>query len=174
MVLGQNWIPYQALNVVTPAFPEYVSGHSTFTAAGATMLAAFTGSNTFGVSVTIPADSSKIESGTPAPGDDPLVATSRPRPTTPAYRAATAASTSSPATTTAGGWAGRSPSWCGVRPRTTSRGTSASPGGRRKSSGGRRRPPLCPRELSVHDNDGDRPLGMGLHQPGSWLLSSPP
>jgi hypothetical protein len=66
MVLGQNWIPYQALNVVTPAFPEYVSGHSTFTAAGATMLAAFTGSDTFGVTVTIPAYSSTFESDTPA------------------------------------------------------------------------------------------------------------
>jgi hypothetical protein len=66
MVLGQNWMPYQALNVVTPAFPEYVSGHSTFTAAGATMLAAFTGSDTFGATVTIPADSSKFESDTPA------------------------------------------------------------------------------------------------------------
>jgi hypothetical protein len=65
-VLGQNWIPYQQLNVVTPAFPEYPSGHSTFTAAGATMLAAFTGSDTFGVTVTIPAHSSKFESDTPA------------------------------------------------------------------------------------------------------------
>jgi len=66
MVLGQNWIPYQALNVVTPAFPEYPSGHSTFTAAGATMLAAFTGSDTFGVTVTLPAQSSKIDPGSPA------------------------------------------------------------------------------------------------------------
>ena len=33
-VLGQGWMPYQALNVVTPAFPEYVSEHSTFSAAG--------------------------------------------------------------------------------------------------------------------------------------------
>jgi hypothetical protein len=66
MVPGQNWIPYQALNVVTPNFPEYPSGHSTFTAAGATMLAAFTGSDTFGVTVTLPANSSKIDPGTPA------------------------------------------------------------------------------------------------------------
>jgi hypothetical protein len=65
-VLGQNWIPYQQLNVVTPNFPEYPSGHSTFTAAGATIFAAFTGSDTFGVTVTIPADSSKFESNTPA------------------------------------------------------------------------------------------------------------
>jgi hypothetical protein len=65
-VLGQNWIPYQQLNVVTPAFPEYPSGHSTFTAAWATTMAAFTGGDTFGVTVTIPADSSKFESNTPA------------------------------------------------------------------------------------------------------------
>jgi hypothetical protein len=65
-VLGQNWIPYQLPSVVTPNFPEYPSGHSTFTAAGATMLAAFTGSDTFGVTVTVPAQSSKFESNTPA------------------------------------------------------------------------------------------------------------
>jgi hypothetical protein len=65
-VPAEQWLPYQALNVVTPAFPEYVSGHSTFTAAGATLLAAFTGSDSFGASVTIPAHSSKIESNTPA------------------------------------------------------------------------------------------------------------
>jgi hypothetical protein len=65
-VLGQNWIPYQQLNVVTPAFPEYPSGHSTFTAAAVTIFAAFTGSDTFGVTVTVPAHSSKFESNTPA------------------------------------------------------------------------------------------------------------
>ena len=27
-VLGQSWLPYQELTVVTPPFPEYVSGHS--------------------------------------------------------------------------------------------------------------------------------------------------
>jgi hypothetical protein len=62
----EQWLPYQALNVVTPAFPEYVSGHSTFTAAGATMLSTFNGSDTFGGSVTITAHSSKYESNTPA------------------------------------------------------------------------------------------------------------
>jgi hypothetical protein len=66
-VLGQNWMPYQALNVVTPAFPEYVSGHSTFSAAGRTVLAAFYGNENFGAKVTIRAGSSKIEPGvTPA------------------------------------------------------------------------------------------------------------
>ena len=64
-VLGQNWIPYQATNVVTPAFPEYVSGHSTFTAAGRTVLALFYGTDNFNAKVTIPAGSSSFESGTP-------------------------------------------------------------------------------------------------------------
>jgi hypothetical protein len=66
-VLGQNWMPYQALGVVTPGFPEYVSGHSTFTAGGATLLALFNGSDTFGASVNIPQGKSAIEPGlTPA------------------------------------------------------------------------------------------------------------
>jgi len=65
MVKGQDWRPYQATNVVTPAFPEYVSGHSTFSGAGATILAQFTGSDAFNASVTIPAGISKIEANTP-------------------------------------------------------------------------------------------------------------
>ena len=63
---GEKWMPYQALNVVTPAFPEYPSGHSTFTGGGASLLALFNGGDTFGASVKIPAGSSKIEPGTPA------------------------------------------------------------------------------------------------------------
>jgi hypothetical protein len=62
-VLGQNWQPYQALNVVTPPFPEYVSGHSTFTAAGRTVLVLFYGTDAFNAKVTIPAGSSGIEPG---------------------------------------------------------------------------------------------------------------
>jgi hypothetical protein len=65
-VKGENWMPYQALGVVTPAFPEYVSGHSTFTAAGSIILMNFTSSDIFGASVTIPAHSSKFETNTPA------------------------------------------------------------------------------------------------------------
>jgi hypothetical protein len=66
-VEGEKWIPYQALNVVTPNFPEYPSGHSTFTAAGATLLSLFNGSDTFGASVIIgDNETSKIEPGTPA------------------------------------------------------------------------------------------------------------
>jgi hypothetical protein len=63
MVDGKDWMPYQALNVVTPAFPEYVSGHSTFTAAGASLLSLFNGGDTFGASVKILQGSSAIEPG---------------------------------------------------------------------------------------------------------------
>jgi hypothetical protein len=65
-VLGQNWQPYQAPTVVTPAFPEYVSGHSTFTAAGRTILGGFEGSDKFNATVVITAGSSKYEANTPA------------------------------------------------------------------------------------------------------------
>ena len=66
-VLGKDWMPYQQLNVVTPAFPEYVSGHSTFSAAGRTVLTCSTATMTFGAKVTIKAGSSAIEPGvTPA------------------------------------------------------------------------------------------------------------
>jgi vanadium-dependent haloperoxidase-like protein len=65
-VQGQDWKPYQADGVVTPPFPEYVSGHSTFSAAGNVIMVGFTGSDNFGGSITIPAGWSKIEANTPA------------------------------------------------------------------------------------------------------------
>ena len=60
---GSQWIPYQPSTFPTPPFPEYISGHSTFSAAGATVLALWTGSDYFGDSVTLPAGSSTIEPG---------------------------------------------------------------------------------------------------------------
>lgn len=42
-----EWLPYQRRNFVTPAFPGYVSGHSTFSRAGAEVLATLTGSPYF-------------------------------------------------------------------------------------------------------------------------------
>ncbi len=42
-----DWIPYQRRTFVTPAFPGYVSGHSTFSRAAAEVLSAFTGSPSF-------------------------------------------------------------------------------------------------------------------------------
>ena len=64
-VPGERWLPYQALNVVTPAFPEYVSGHSTFSAAGRAVINRFFGTDNFNAKVTIPAGSSKFEKGLP-------------------------------------------------------------------------------------------------------------
>ena len=52
----QTYIP-------TPPFPEYVSGHSTFSAAGCAVLALFTKKKDFGLSVTIPAGASPVEPG---------------------------------------------------------------------------------------------------------------
>ncbi len=61
---GGDWRPYQAESVVTPPFPEYVSGHSTFSAAAAEVLERFTGSDAFGASKTRKAGSSAVEPGT--------------------------------------------------------------------------------------------------------------
>lgn len=46
-ILAENWLPYQMDNFVSPAFPGYVSGHSTFSRAAAQVLALFTGSEFF-------------------------------------------------------------------------------------------------------------------------------
>jgi hypothetical protein len=72
-MLGEKWQPYQAATVVTPPFPEYISGHSIFSAAGAEILTKFTGSDAFGASVTIPAGSSAVEPGT-VPAQDVTLA----------------------------------------------------------------------------------------------------
>jgi len=46
-ILGVDWVPYQRPSFVTPAFAAYVSGHSTFSRAGAEVLTALTGSPYF-------------------------------------------------------------------------------------------------------------------------------
>jgi len=46
-IRGVDWIPYQRRTFVTPAFPGYVSGHSTFSRAAATVLSGITGSEYF-------------------------------------------------------------------------------------------------------------------------------
>jgi hypothetical protein len=63
MVDGATWKPYQSRCVVTPPFPEYVSGHSTFSAASAEVLRSFTGSDAYGGSATFVAGSSRFENG---------------------------------------------------------------------------------------------------------------
>ena len=61
---GGAWFPYQPSTFPTPPFPEYSSGHSNFSAAGAEILRRFTGRDAFGASVTFPAGSSRVEPGT--------------------------------------------------------------------------------------------------------------
>jgi len=63
MMPAELWQPYQPASVVTPPFPEFISGHSIFSAAGAQILERFTGSTSFGASVTLEAGSSVVEPG---------------------------------------------------------------------------------------------------------------
>lgn len=72
LVDGADWQPYQVPTMITPPFPEYVSGHSTFSAAGATILQRFTGSDACGASHTQRAGTSRIEPGTTPVTDVPL------------------------------------------------------------------------------------------------------
>ncbi|MBK8186147.1 MAG: vanadium-dependent haloperoxidase [Cellvibrio sp.] len=46
-ILGEEWWPYQRASFVTPPFAGYISGHSTFSRAGAEVLTALTGSPYF-------------------------------------------------------------------------------------------------------------------------------
>jgi hypothetical protein len=65
-VAGEIWLPYQPSTFPTPPFPEYVSGHSCFSAAAAEVLRSFTGSEAFGASASFPAHSAALEAGVPA------------------------------------------------------------------------------------------------------------
>jgi len=60
---GGAWQPYQEATVVTPPFPEYISGHSTFSAAAAEVLKRHTGSDAFGYGFTQLPGTSRIEPG---------------------------------------------------------------------------------------------------------------
>jgi hypothetical protein len=63
LIDGATWFPYQPTTFPTPPFPEYSSGHSNFSAAGAEILERFTHSDRFGASVALPAGSSRVEPG---------------------------------------------------------------------------------------------------------------
>ena len=65
---GATWSPYQQKTQLTPPFPEYISGHSTFSGAAAETLRRFTGSDKYGAMVTLPEGSSKVE-----PGQSPAI-----------------------------------------------------------------------------------------------------
>lgn len=65
IVDGAQWMPYQSINFVTPPFPEYVSGHSTYSAAAAEILKRFTGSDSFNYSQDFAAGWSSFEKNLP-------------------------------------------------------------------------------------------------------------
>lgn len=46
-ILAENWMPYQLISFVTPPFPGYVSGHSTYSRTAAEVLTLLTGSEYF-------------------------------------------------------------------------------------------------------------------------------
>ncbi|HYF48678.1 MAG TPA: phosphoesterase [Planctomycetota bacterium] len=60
-ILGEAFQSY----IATPPFGEYVSGHSTFSSAGACILQLFSKSPDYGDSITITAGSSSVEPGVP-------------------------------------------------------------------------------------------------------------
>jgi hypothetical protein len=53
LMAGETWMPFQASTFTTPPFPEFTSGHSTFSAASAEVLKRFTGSDSYGESFTV-------------------------------------------------------------------------------------------------------------------------
>ena len=56
-ILGQNWKPY----LTTPAFPEVVSGHSTFSAAAGYIMSTLFGNNASATSVTLTDSQSRVD-----------------------------------------------------------------------------------------------------------------
>jgi hypothetical protein len=62
-IKGEDWLPYQPADDLTPASAEYASGHATFSAAAAEVLTAFTGRGNFELKVTIGAGTSRVEKG---------------------------------------------------------------------------------------------------------------
>ncbi len=66
VIPGEKWTPYNPGSNLTPAFPGYISGHSTFSAASAEVLRSFKGNDHFGFSTVIPPDFGRVEPGIPA------------------------------------------------------------------------------------------------------------
>lgn len=66
-ILGRDWRPYQRTTSPTPPFPEFVSGHSTFSAAAAAVLAGLRrGGNDVTITGSVPAGGIGFETNTPA------------------------------------------------------------------------------------------------------------
>jgi hypothetical protein len=65
-ILGENWIPWQRPSNRTPPFPDYVSGHSTFSASCAAVMARLRGSDNITLRATVPAGAFRTDPGLPA------------------------------------------------------------------------------------------------------------
>lgn len=63
---GSSWSPYQVTSAPTPAHPDHVSGHSTYSTAAAEVLKLITGSDVFRHSVTLAAGSVPVEASMPS------------------------------------------------------------------------------------------------------------
>lgn len=63
-ILGENWRPYQRTTNPTPPFPEFVSGHSTFSGASASVLAGIRASDGIRLTGTVKAFAIGVEGNT--------------------------------------------------------------------------------------------------------------
>jgi len=68
-----TWLPYQRPTFITPSFPEYISGHSTFSFASAEVLKTFLKSDQFFGTHTVKAGESEIEPRIDNPSDPRFV-----------------------------------------------------------------------------------------------------
>lgn len=66
LIQGEKWMPYNPGSNLSPAFPDYVSGHSIFSRASATVLQFITGSDKFGYSTVISPGFGRVEAAIPA------------------------------------------------------------------------------------------------------------
>jgi hypothetical protein len=64
-ILGENWIPWQRPANRSPPFPDFVSGHSTFSAAAATAIARVRGSDVITITGTVPKGAFRTDPGLP-------------------------------------------------------------------------------------------------------------
>ena len=64
-IQGEKWMPYNPGSNLTPPFPGFISGHSTFSRSAATVLQLFTGSDNFGFSTVVQANFGRVELGIP-------------------------------------------------------------------------------------------------------------
>ena len=65
-ILGEQWIPWQRPSNRSPPFPDFVSGHSTFSAAAATAITKVRGSGTVTLTGTVPKGAFRTDPGLPA------------------------------------------------------------------------------------------------------------